>query len=139
MCREAIEKLDAQGRVHEIPDRDERLKEIAREYAAKPEGTLVVSPDNRIAQRNQSDYPPGNAGREARWTRRNISSECSSRGRRSPARTGSGPRNTNAGDVVRYTRGSKTHGIEAGEYARVERVNEKRKSGDGRSARTASR
>jgi hypothetical protein len=30
-----------------------------------------------------------------------------------------------SGDVVRYTRGSKTHGIEAGEYARVERVNEK--------------
>ena len=29
------------------------------------------------------------------------------------------------GDVVRYTRGSKAHGIEAGEYARVERVNEK--------------
>jgi ATP-dependent exoDNAse (exonuclease V) alpha subunit len=26
---------------------------------------------------------------------------------------------------VRYTRGSKTHGIEAGEYARVERANEK--------------
>ena len=30
-----------------------------------------------------------------------------------------------AGDVVRYTRGSKAHGIEAGEYARIERVNEK--------------
>ena len=29
------------------------------------------------------------------------------------------------GDVVRYTRGSKTHGIAAGEYARVERVDEK--------------
>ena len=29
------------------------------------------------------------------------------------------------GDVVRYTRGTKTHGIEAGEYARVERVDEK--------------
>ena len=29
------------------------------------------------------------------------------------------------GDVVRYTRGSKTHSIEAGEYARVERGNEK--------------
>src|SRR5258707_2217474 len=27
-------------------------------------------------------------------------------------------------DVVRYTRGSKTHGIEAGEYSRVERANE---------------
>jgi hypothetical protein len=29
------------------------------------------------------------------------------------------------GDVVRYTRGSKTQGIEGGEYARVERANEK--------------
>jgi ATP-dependent exoDNAse (exonuclease V) alpha subunit len=28
-------------------------------------------------------------------------------------------------DVVRYTKGSKTYGIEAGEYARVERANEK--------------
>jgi ATP-dependent exoDNAse (exonuclease V) alpha subunit len=45
--REAIERLDTQGRVHEIPDRDERLKEIANEYASKPEGTLVVSPDNQ--------------------------------------------------------------------------------------------
>src|SRR5258708_8688485 len=45
--REAIERLDTQGRVHEIPDRGERLKEIAHEYAKKPEGTLVVSPDNQ--------------------------------------------------------------------------------------------
>lgn len=29
------------------------------------------------------------------------------------------------GDVVRYTRGSKVHRIEAGEYARVEHVKEK--------------
>jgi len=26
------------------------------------------------------------------------------------------------GDIVRYTKGSKTHGIKAGEYARVERI-----------------
>src|SRR2546426_511313 len=45
--REAIERLDTQGRVHEIPARDERFKEIAREYAKQPEGTLVVSPDNQ--------------------------------------------------------------------------------------------
>jgi ATP-dependent exoDNAse (exonuclease V) alpha subunit len=31
--REAMEKLDTQGRVHEIVDRDERLKEFACEYA----------------------------------------------------------------------------------------------------------
>src|SRR5260370_17720792 len=29
------------------------------------------------------------------------------------------------GDVVRYARGSKTHGIKAGEYVRVEHANEK--------------
>ncbi|PYU67017.1 MAG: conjugal transfer protein, partial [Acidobacteria bacterium] len=45
--KEAIEKLDTQGRVHEIPQQDERLKEIARDYIKQPEGTLVVSPDNR--------------------------------------------------------------------------------------------
>src|SRR5207245_4793030 len=45
--REAFERLDTQGRVHEIPDRDERLKEIAREYAKQPDETLVVSPDNQ--------------------------------------------------------------------------------------------
>src|SRR5260370_26394358 len=45
--RDAMEKLDTQGRLHEIVDRDERLAEIAREYTTKPEGTLVVSPDNQ--------------------------------------------------------------------------------------------
>jgi hypothetical protein len=34
--REAMEKLDAQGRVHEIPVRDERLREIAHEIPGLP-------------------------------------------------------------------------------------------------------
>jgi hypothetical protein len=41
--RDAMEKLDTQGRVHQIVDREERLAEIAREYATKPEGALVAS------------------------------------------------------------------------------------------------
>jgi len=45
--REAMEKLDATGRVHEISDRDERIATIAHEYKKQPEGTLVVSPDNQ--------------------------------------------------------------------------------------------
>ncbi len=44
---EAIQNLDSQGRVHEIPDREERLREIAREYAKSAARTLVVSPDNQ--------------------------------------------------------------------------------------------
>ena len=42
----AIDNLDQQGRVHEIVGRQERLTEIAREYAREPKGTLVISPDN---------------------------------------------------------------------------------------------
>ena len=45
--RKAIEKLDTQGRVHEIADRGERLTEIAKENSEQTEGTLVVSPDNQ--------------------------------------------------------------------------------------------
>src|SRR5947199_3674613 len=41
--KEAIEKLDAQDRVHEIADPNERLKGISHEYAKQPKGTLVVS------------------------------------------------------------------------------------------------
>ncbi len=42
----AIDNLDQQGRVHEIVGREDRLSEIAREYARQPQGTLVISPDN---------------------------------------------------------------------------------------------
>lgn len=44
--REAIDNLDRQGRVHEIVNPEERLSEIARDYAREPQGTLVISPDN---------------------------------------------------------------------------------------------
>jgi conjugative relaxase-like TrwC/TraI family protein len=120
----AIEKLDAQGRVHEIADYGERLKEIAREYAKQPEGTLIVSPDNqsRVAinqiihremqtrgQVDHSEHPvrvliarQEITGADRQWAEQ-----------------------YDPGDVVRYTKGSKTHGIEAGEYTRVERVNAK--------------
>jgi hypothetical protein len=45
--RGAVHQLDAQGRVHEITDREERLAAIAREYLRQPDRTLIVSPDNR--------------------------------------------------------------------------------------------
>ena len=42
----AIASLDQQGRVHEIVNSQERFGAIAREYSRNPEGTLVISPDN---------------------------------------------------------------------------------------------
>jgi conjugative relaxase-like TrwC/TraI family protein len=122
--RDAMEKLDAQGRVHEIAERDERLKEIAREYTAKPEGTLVVSPDNQSRREinemiHRTMQSTGQVGtKEHRQQVLVARQEITGADRQWAAQY-------EVGDVVRYMRGSKTHGIEAGKYARVERANEK--------------
>ena len=121
---EAIEKLDAQNRVHEIADSNERLKAISHEYAKQPRGTLVVSPDNQsrteinrmihmeMQKRGQVDHRERNVrvlvarqeitGADRQWAEQ-----------------------YEPGNIVRYTKGSRTHGIEAGEYSRVESVNAK--------------
>jgi len=121
---EAIEKLDKQSRVHEIADPNERLEAIAHEYLKQPEGTLVVSPDNQsrmevnrmihteMQKTGQVDHRERNmrvlvarqeiTGADRRWAEQ-----------------------YEPGNIVRYTKGSKTLGIEAGEYASVAGVNAK--------------
>ncbi|MGH9688028.1 MAG: MobF family relaxase [Candidatus Acidiferrales bacterium] len=122
--REAMEKLDRQGRMHEIFDHDERLGAIAHEYVHQPEGTLVVSPDNRSrTEINQAiHYAMQDAGkmpyREHEMTVFVARQEITGADRQWAAQY-------EPGNVVRYTRGSKAYGVEAGEYARIERVNEK--------------
>jgi conjugative relaxase-like TrwC/TraI family protein len=119
--KEAIASLNSQGRVHEIKDRGERFQEMAREYARAPERTLVISPDNE--------------------SRREINSQIHRAMRESGQVTGTAYRvpvlyarqemtgadrqhalHYTEGDVLRYSKGSKPIGIEAGEYARVVRV-----------------
>ena len=122
--REAIQNLDSQGRVHEIVDREERLREIAREYVRQPQGTLVVSPDNKprmelnqiihteLQRAGQVDHREQSlrvlvprqevTGADRQWAEQ-----------------------YEPGHIVRYTRGSKGLGLEAGEYVRVERINAK--------------
>lgn len=122
--REAIEKLDAQNRVHEIADRYERLREIAREYAKQPEGTLVISPDNRsrtelnelirkeLQKNGQVDH------REHRVRVLVTRQEITGADRQWAEQY-------QPGDAVRYTKGSKVLGIRAGEYARVQHIDAK--------------
>src|SRR6266700_3952596 len=122
--KDAMERLDTQGRVHEIVDRDERLKEIAREYAAKPERTLVVSPDNESRREiNQGIH------REMQTRGQVDTHEHKQRVLVARQEITGADRQWAAqyevGDVVRYTRGSRTHSIKPGEYARVEQANEK--------------
>ena len=110
--------------MHEIADRDERLKEIAREYAKKPEGTLVVSPDNQ-SRREINEVIHRKCRARARWTLQEHKQRVLVARQEITGADRQWAAQYQPGDVVRYTRGSKTHGIEAGEYARVERANEK--------------
>jgi ATP-dependent exoDNAse (exonuclease V) alpha subunit len=42
----ALDTLQQQGRVREIPNAGERIRAIAKSYAESPANTLIVSPDN---------------------------------------------------------------------------------------------
>ena len=121
---EAMKKLDADGRVHEISDRDDRIAVIAHEYAKQPRGTLVVSPDNQsrmainqaihFAMQDTDQMPYVEHHMRVLVARQEITGAD----RQWAAQY-------EPGNVVRYAKGSKTLGIAPGEYARVESVDEK--------------
>ena len=116
--RQAIGSLNLQGRVHEISDRQERIAEIAREYVRQPDSTLVVSPDNESRREinghiHRAMQDAGQVkGEEHRvhvlYARQDITGADRQHAQ-----------NYEKGDVIRYSKGSKPLGIEAGEYARV--------------------
>jgi ATP-dependent exoDNAse (exonuclease V) alpha subunit len=116
--RQAIGSLNLQGRVHEISDRQDRIAEIAREYVRQPKSTLVVSPDNESRREINSHIhramqDAGQVkGEEHRvhvlYARQDITGADRQHAQ-----------NYEPGDVIRYSKGSKPLGIEAGDYARV--------------------
>jgi conjugative relaxase-like TrwC/TraI family protein len=122
--RGGIANLEQQGRVHEIVNPQERLAAIAREYARKPEGTLVISPDNESRRelnslihremQNRGDVSKDEHKLPVLESRQEMTGAD---------RQWAGQ--YEAGDVVRYSRGSKALKIEAGEYARVRHVDAK--------------
>jgi conjugative relaxase-like TrwC/TraI family protein len=118
----AIESLKSRGKVNEISDPTERIRAIARDYASAAERTLIVSPDNKSRQELNAAvrrelkttgllaaadhklrvFVPRQdmTGAERAWARRYETE-----------------------DVVRFLRGSKSAGIEAGSYGKVIHVN----------------
>lgn len=110
--------------MHEIVDRNERINAIAQEYAAKPEGTLVVSPDNQSRREiNEAIHRMMQSAGQVKKDEQRVRVLVARQDIMGADRQWAGQ--YEAGDVVRYTRGSKAHGIRAGEYARIECVNEK--------------
>jgi hypothetical protein len=114
----ALDALQQQGRVKEIPDREDRVRTIARSYVESPEKTLIVSPDN--ASRRELNI----AVRQELRANGTLASEDHKFGVLVQRQDMTGADRSWAShyeinDIVRYARGSKSIGIEAAAYASV--------------------
>jgi ATP-dependent exoDNAse (exonuclease V) alpha subunit len=113
--------LQEQGRIRELPNKQERIQEIARSYADAPTGTLIVSPDN--ASRRQINeavrlelQQRGLLGRSDQSVSVLVPrSEVTGADRAWASQY-------EVGDVLRYRRGSSKHNLAAGTYAEVVKV-----------------
>jgi len=118
----ALDALQQQGRVKEIPNAEERVRAIAKSYAESPENTLIVSPDNasrrelNVAVR-QELKAAGTIAPEDHSFRVLVQRQDMTGAERSWAS------HYELHDVVRYSRGSKAIGIGAGAYASVVAIN----------------
>jgi len=113
-----VRLLQQQGRVTEIVDAEQRISTIAKSYAAHPENTIIVSPDNASRRAlNQEVRRELQAVGLLQKENRAIHiltprSDMTGADRGWAARY-------DTGDVLHYVRGSKDSGIQAGSYAQV--------------------
>jgi conjugative relaxase-like TrwC/TraI family protein len=118
----ALDALQQQGSVKEIPNADKRIRAIAKSYVESPHNTLIVSPDNasrralNVAVR-QELKANGSLAPEDHSFRVLVQRQDMTGAERSWAS------HYDINDVVRYTRGSKAIGIEAAAYASVVAIN----------------
>jgi conjugative relaxase-like TrwC/TraI family protein len=113
-----VRMLQQQGRVTEIADAEQRISAIAKSYAARPENTIIVSPDNASRRALNQEVrrelqAVGLLQKEDRLIRvLTPRSDMTGADRAWAARY-------EPGDVLHYIRGSKDNGIEARSYAQV--------------------
>jgi AAA domain/TrwC relaxase len=114
----ALNALQEQGRIKEIPDREERVRTIATSYIEFPDKTLIVSPDN--ASRRELNAAVRHELKRTGVLAREDHKFCVLVQRQDM--TGaerSWANHYEIGDIVRYARGSRAIGIEGGSYATV--------------------
>jgi ATP-dependent exoDNAse (exonuclease V) alpha subunit len=114
----ALDALGQQGHVREIPDREQRIRAIAKSYVESPQNTLIVSPDNvsrrqlNVAVR-QELKATGALAPEDHAFRVLVQRQDMTGAERSWAS------HYEIRDVIRYTRGSKAVGIGPAAYSSV--------------------
>jgi hypothetical protein len=119
---EGVRLLREQGRVTEVKDGNERIAAIAKDYVARPENTIIVSPDNRSRQainqavRTELHATGALADDDREFRTLTHRSDMTGADREWAARY-------QPGDILKYTSGSKLHGIERDSTARVVSTN----------------
>ena len=113
-----VQLLQQQGRISEIPDRQQRIEAIAKDYVAQPENTLIVSPDN-ASRRDINNAVRAELQNSGALSKENHPMTVLTQ----RSELTSADRNWAAlyqpADVLYYTRGSKELGIDRGTYATV--------------------
>jgi conjugative relaxase-like TrwC/TraI family protein len=120
--REAIDKFQAQGRIIEVKDDEERLAAVAELFVRNPENCLAVDPGNvgRVTTNAKVHKLLQQAGRvDSADHKTSIlvnREDLTGADRKWAARYKPGA------DIVRYREGSKVYGVKKGEYGRVTAV-----------------
>ncbi|MGA7312514.1 MAG: MobF family relaxase, partial [Silvibacterium sp.] len=116
--------LQQHGNVTQIAESQQRFDAIAKSYALQPEGTLIVSPDNASRREINEAVRQELKGHgvvdaiDHQFMVLTPRSEMTGADRKWASQY-------DAGDVLRYQRGSKELGLERGSYAEVIAVNAK--------------
>jgi AAA domain/Viral (Superfamily 1) RNA helicase len=116
-----IAMLAEQGRVIEIENGPDRVAAIAKDYASRPENTIIVSPDNRSRQQinqavRQELRRKGTLAQKGTVLRTlSHRSDMTGADRKWAARY-------DYGDVLQYTTGSKAEGIDRNSFSTVRSV-----------------
>jgi conjugative relaxase-like TrwC/TraI family protein len=119
---EGVKLLAEQGRVTEVKDAGERVAAIAKDYASHPDRTIIVSPDNRSRQlinqavRTELQAKEVVATDDQQFRTLVHRSDMTGPDREWAARY-------QAGDVLKYAKGSKVLGIEKDSTAKVVSIN----------------
>jgi hypothetical protein len=114
--RSALQALNKQRRVKEIPDVEERIRAIAKSYVQSPENTLIVSPDNASRRGlNAAVRHELKANGALALEDHNFGVLVQRQDMTGAERSWASHYEIN--DVVRYARGSKAVGIKATAYA----------------------
>ena len=119
---EGVSMLKDQGRVQQIVDREERIGTIAKDYALRPEGTIIVSPDNASRRElNKAVRTELQRAGSVSFDDQHLPtliprSDLTGADRQWAARYVHG-------DVLHYTAGSKDLGLKRGSYATVTAIN----------------